>query len=223
MSENVLNWRNMHKDATTTLEGAFSVIIVEANATKTNDGTKDMIKWKAKVETGPYAGRPLWGNFTISPESPSAMRILFSHLAVLGLDEKFWNAHPEAPVSLIAQSIIGRKAVAEVGVRQWNGTDREEVKAWRPALGGPGGNVPLGVLGGFGGTPSSSSGIPGVPASIPSTPATHPSVPAVADDSPVAFRQGPVPVLRHDTTPEPGAVATEPATAPTSAPPALPF
>ena len=223
MSDNVLNWKTMHKDATTTLEGDFPVVIVEANATKTNDGSKDMIKWKAKVETGPYAGRPLWGNFTISPESPGAMRILFSHLAVLGLDEKFWNANPEAPVSAIAQAIVGRKAIAEVGVRQWNGADREEVKAWKPALGGPGGSAPLGVLGGFGGTPSSSSGIPGVPASTPSTPATPPPAATPEVDSPVAFRQGPVPVLRHDTTPEPGAVATEPATAPTSTPPALPF
>lgn len=216
MSE--LNWRDMHKDATTTLEGEFPVVIVEAAAAKSSND-KDMIKWKAKIESGPYAGRPLWGNFTISPESPGAMRILFSHLAVFGLDGKFFDAHPNAPVHQIAETLIGRKAVAEVGIRQWNGQDREEVKNWKPVT-GPGGNQPLGVLGGFAG---GSSGIPSGLAGASSTPST----PALAADSPVAFRQGPVPTLRHDTVPTEGAVATEPAvsasTKPDTEPPVLPF
>jgi hypothetical protein len=164
VSENTIDWASLHQDSTTTLEGEFPVVIVEATATKTNDQSKDMIKWKAKVESGPYAGRPLWGNFTISPESPGAMRILFSHLAVLGLDGAFFAANQHAPVAVIAQALVGRKAVAEVGTRSWNGTEREEVKAWKPALGGPGGGTSLGVLGGLtGGGGSSLGGTPVAP------------------------------------------------------------
>lgn len=209
-----LDWAALHKDATTTLTGDFAVVITEATAQKTSNGDKDMIKWKAKIETGPYAGRPLWGNFTISPESPGAMRILFAHLAALGVDGAFFQTYPKATVAQIAQALQGRKAIATVGVRPWNGQDREEVQGWKkPEIGGAGG-VSLGVLGGFGGGPSGIPGVPAVAASTPSTsPATAASIPAAG-----------VPAMRMDTVPEEGKVATEPAVAElTEAPPELPF
>lgn len=202
-----LDWASLHKDATTTLTGDFNVVIVEATAQKTSNGDKDMIKWKAKVETGPYAGRPLWGNFTISPESPGAMRILFAHWAALGIDGAYFQANPNAPVAQIAQALIGRKAVATIGVRQWQGSDREEVQGWKPpTIGGQATGVVGGLPGLPGGTPV--GGLPGVPAS--STPA----------------RTGGtgVPPLRMESVPEAGAVATEPAVAENAAaPPELPF
>lgn len=213
MSE-TLNWKAMHKDATTVLEGEFPLVIVEAVAAKSSND-KDMIKWKAKVEAGPYAGRPLWGNFTISPESPGAMRILFSHLAVLGIDEKFFEKYPEAPVALIAQAIIGRKAIGVIGVRQWNGQDREEVQQWKPALGA--GNASLGVLGGFGGGPAS---LPAGLGGSPSTPATPLATGGVITST--AGRQ--VPPMRHDSVPVEGAPATEPTVAESvTTPPEMPF
>jgi hypothetical protein len=177
---NTINWADLHKDSTTTLEGEFPIVIVEATPKKTNDGSKDMIAVKAKIEAGPYAGRPLWTNMTISPESPGAMRILFSQFAVLGLDAAFFAANPQAPVAQIAQALVGRRAVVEVGKRSWQGTEREEIKAWKPALGGPGGGASLGTLGGFNGGPSSSLGGPAAGASTPVSPAPMTAQPPVS-------------------------------------------
>ena len=205
-----IDWASLHKDATTTLEGDFNVVIVEATATRTSGGDKDMIKWKAKIESGPYAGRPLWGNFTISPESPGAMRMLFAHWAALGLDGSFFQGNPNASVAQIAQALQGRKAVATVGVRQWQGTDREEVKGWKPpAIGGS--------VGGFSALSGGPGGTLGLQSSVPSAPVTPP---ATAASGPAAG----VPAMRMNTVPEAGAVATEPTVAETKeAPPELPF
>lgn len=204
MSE--IDWASLHKDATTTLTGDFPVVIVEATAQKTSNGDKDMIKYKAKVESGQYAGRPLWGNFTISPESPGAMRILFSHWAALGIDGAFFQANPQAPVAVIAQALVGRKAIVTIGTRQWNGADREEIQAWKP----PAIGQAAGVIGGLPGLPS---GIPNAGGNLGLPIATPPA----------ATGKG-VPPMRMASVPEAGAVATEPAVAENGeAPPQLPF
>jgi hypothetical protein len=178
------NWADLHKHATTSLEGEFPLVIVEATATKTNDQSKDMIKWKAKIESGPFVDRPVTGNFTISPESPIALRIFFSQMAVLGLDGAFFTANPNAPVELIAQALVGRRAIAVLGTRQWQGREFEDVKEWKPALGGPGGStLSAGPLGGSGATlaatPLGGSSVtsPTFPVVSPAT-AAQPSTPA---------------------------------------------
>jgi len=176
------NWADLHKHATTSLEGEFPLMIVEATATKTNDQTKDMIKWKAKIESGPFVDRPISGNFTISPDSPIALRIFFSQMSVLGLDGVFFQANPNAPVELIAQALVGRRAIGVLGTRQWQGRDFDEVKEWKPALGGPGGSaLSAGPLGGHVATPAT--------ALAGGSPVTSPASPAAAPSSPVAVAQ----------------------------------
>lgn len=188
MSE-VINWLDMHKHATTALDGEHPVVIVEATVTKTSDQSKDMIKFKAKIESGPYVDRPITGNFTISPESPVAMRIMFAAWAVLGLDAKFFAANPNATMQQIAQSLVGRRALAVCGEREWQGRKFDEIREWKPALGGPGGTPPLGssvggpLSGGLAGASSSplSTSVP--ESSVPSTPVSTPAsaVPVVAE------------------------------------------
>ncbi len=164
------SWGDLHKDAMTTITGDFPVIIVKADAAKSQND-KDMIKYTAKIESGPYAGRALTGNFVVSPESSGAMRMFFLHMAVLGLDEKFWAANPNAPMEQVAKSIEGRRAIATVGTRQWQGADREEIQKWTKPT-GPGGSVPVGVLGGFGGAAGPAAATPLSGSSNPTTPAT---------------------------------------------------
>ena len=170
------NWKDLHKDAMTTLTGDFPVIIVEANAAKSQND-KDMIKYKAKIESGPYAGRAITGNFVVSPESSGAMRMFFLHMAVLGLDDAFWSANPNAPMEQVAKALEGRRAIATFGTRQWQGQDREEIQAWKKPT-GPGGNAPIGVLGGFAGGPGAAAATPLGGLSTPSTPATPAATPA---------------------------------------------
>lgn len=186
MSE-VINWLDMHKHATTDLDGEHPIVIVETTVTKTNDQSKDMIKFKAKIESGPFVDRPITGNFTISPESPIAMRILFSTWAVLGLDAKFFAANPNAPLEQIAQMLVGRRAIGVLGVRTWEGRKFDEIKEWKPALSGPGSTPPLGsgvggpLSGGLAGASSSPLTSPAPASSVPSTPLSSPASAAAVD------------------------------------------
>lgn len=199
MSDEVINWLDMHKHATTALDGEFPVVIVEANVAKTLDQSKDMIKCKVKIESGPFVDRPINVNFTISPDSPVAMRILFSHWAILGLDAKFFAAHPNATLQQIAEALVGRRATAVVAERDWNGRKFEDIKEWKPPLGGPGASLPLGssvggpLAGGLAGagsspltspastaptsSPASSSPAAAVPVEVPQPSTDAPALP----------------------------------------------
>lgn len=175
------NWADLHRYATTALEGEHPLVIVEATAGKTADQSKEQIKWKAKIESGPFVDRPISGNFTLSTDNPTAMRFFFQHLAILGIDGAFFAANPNAPMQMIADSLVGRRAIGVLGTRQWNGRDFDEVKEWKPALGGPGGSAvsagPLGLAAAtpaatpLGGSPAGSSPASPVSVAQPSTPA----------------------------------------------------
>lgn len=192
MSDNTINWLDMHKHATTSLEGEFPLVIVEATPAKTTDQSKDMIKCKVKIESGPFVDRPINVNFTISPESPVAMRILFATWAVLGLDQRYFAANPNASLQQIADALVGRRAIGVCGEREWQGRKFDDVKEWKPALRGPGAAVPLGSS--VGGPLSGGLTTAQVSPLTTSTPAASGPSPAaaatperdVADRSPVA-------------------------------------
>ena len=166
------NWGQMQQEATIVLEGEFPVTVVETKATKTNDGSKDMIKATFKINAGQYAGRKLFSNFVISPESPGAMRMFFGQLAVFGLDSQFFSSIAGQPPSAIAQALDGRSAIAIVGKGTWNGQEREEIKGYKPALGGHGGGTFVPGLGGNIGGGSANSPFQSQPSPTTFTPAT---------------------------------------------------
>lgn len=182
-------WGQMHKESTATLEGDFAVVIVDASAKKTGTG-KDKVSCKMKVESGPYAGRVIFNDFIISPESPGAMRMFFQHLAILGLDEAFFATVPEeGDIAYIANALKNRRGIVTMGSEKYQGQDRERVKGWKPAEGGA---APLGAdFGAAGGLSGLSTGSVGTPASVPATPATVPSIPAASSVPSAAPAAGP--------------------------------
>ena len=137
MSEEI-NWLDLHKDATTVLEGEFPVIVTEAVAGSAATSGNPMIKAKLRVESGTFAGRTLFHNFNVTPDNPAAMRMFFGQMSVFGIDGTFFARFPRASVDQIAQALLGRKAIAVVGSREWQGALREDIKNWKPAPGGPG-------------------------------------------------------------------------------------
>lgn len=177
------NWKDLHTDATTVIQGDFPLVIDSAEATKSQGG-KDMIKCKVKVESGVYANRMIYHNFTISEESPAAMRMFFSQMAILGINAKWWNANPDVPVSEVAKAIEGRRFTGKVGIKTWQGADREEIQEFKPAVGGATAKAAAtaGLSRGTVGTPATTSDVPPAvatelaAAAAPSTP--PPSEPA---------------------------------------------
>jgi hypothetical protein len=173
VSDSIINWSDLHKDATTVLTGDFPVVVTSATAGASSTG-KPMIKATLKIESGTFAGRTLLNNFNVTADNPSAMRIFFGQMSVLGLNTAFWNSNPT--LEQVAAALVGRRAVVTVGSRQWQGTDREQIENWKPAVGGPGGGG-QGALGGF------STGPAATPQTAAREPvvAVQPSTPAPAD------------------------------------------
>lgn len=201
--DSTYNWAEMQQEATVILVGEFPVTVVKSEAVKTQNG-KDMIKAQFKIDAGTYAGRKLFSNFVISPESPGAMRMFFSQLAVFGLDAAFFASIAGQPPSVIAAALDGRKAIAIVDKGVWQGAEREEIKGYKPALGGHGGGTFVAGLGGSIGGAVSANG----PFNQPS-PSSFSSAPigqtVIPSDPPAAQ-------VADSTAVEP--VGAEPSTAP---------
>jgi uncharacterized protein DUF669 len=138
------SFKQLSQDANTVLTGDHEVVFVKTEATKSQNG-KPMIKCDLKITAGPYAGRVVKHNFTISAENPQAMKFFFSDMKKLGLDEKYFDNDPS--MAQIAGDLLGRTATATLENNPWNGMDREQVKTWK-ASGGLGGVMPT-ALGGI--------------------------------------------------------------------------
>jgi Protein of unknown function (DUF669) len=135
-----VSWQNLMKEAEAgggSFEplpiGEYSVVIDEATHSQTQSG-KLMFKAKMKVEGGPHDGRIVWTNFTVSPESPTALSIFFQQMRTLGLDSNFFAAQPSEDI--IASNLTGKRCTVVLSQREWNGQMRNDVKSIKPALGG---------------------------------------------------------------------------------------
>lgn len=173
-----IDWATLRKEATTTLEGDFAVVITDAKPGQSGNG-KPMIKCTLTVEAGPYVGRKVYSNFTISPESQVALKMFFNAMTTLGLGEEFFAGQPS--VEAIAQALLGKRATVVLEGREWNGTMRENVKSWKAPEGGPVATVGVPMVA----SSSPSSGLAGMTAAPlgaqPSTPAP------VMDEGPDPF------------------------------------
>lgn len=210
------NWGQMQHDSTVVLEGEFTVTIIKAEAVFSSTG-KDMIKCTAKIEDGQFAGRSLYTQFTISPESPGAMRMFFTYMNVFGLDNAFFNSIAGQGPGVIASALEGRRAVAVVVKDTWQGVEREKISGWKPALGGHGGGTFVAGLGGnigAGGIGSSPLGQPSISSynsPIPNTAAAVSTVGTVTPDAEIAV-----------TAQTPPGEPVDSVAAPSTSPPPLP-
>lgn len=136
------NFGALRKDALTVLTGEFGVVIKDVTSVR-NSKNNPMLKVKAVVESGVYAGRMLNTNMNFSPDSPTAQKILFSQFDTLGLGEQFFDGLTKAGLDddnswgVIARELVGRRATVIVGTREWQGQQREEINAWLPPIGQP--------------------------------------------------------------------------------------
>lgn len=141
--------------------GTYSCEIVHSEATTTNNG-KDMIKVRFKVVEGMHAGKVIFNNFVISPESSGAMKWFFGHMRALGLPAEYFKAEP-APAQ-VATDLLGRRA--NVTVKQgkpYKGQPQIEVEKIEAIAGVP--QPPLGA-------------VPQIPTPAAPIPATAPVSPA---------------------------------------------
>lgn len=176
----------------------YPITVASCEAKKTKDGTKDMLKIKAKIVGGPYDGKVVWTQLTVSPENDNALAIFFRHLAAFGLTETYLIEN-QLSMEQIAAVLVGRSASFKVSVGSWGGKPKNDVDDIIALTAAPptGPSVPT-----PGAAPVPQVPVPQAPTPVP-TPAPVP-VPA----APVPVPAPPAPV------PAPAPVAAAPAPAP---------
>jgi Protein of unknown function (DUF669) len=168
-----LNWGQLIQDSGGAFEplpnGDYDAQVTRPEATTSSTG-KPMFKVTFKIITGAFAGRTVPNQFVVSAENPNAMAMFFTHMKNLGLDKDFFNANPTN--EQVAAALDGRVALITLGQRVWQGTNRNEVKAVKPArVAAP-----------------AAAGVPQVPQAAPPAPPQVyiPTVAAPAAPAPVA-------------------------------------
>lgn len=136
------NWKDLKKrgdDATKPAEPGWYVIeCIKADVKKASTTGNPMIGAQFKIVDGPAAGKVVFTNFNVTPDSDFALGIFFGQLAAFGLDDAFFANDPS--LEQLAAALVSRKANVELGIRPWNGQDRNEFKNLRPLDG----QVPIG-------------------------------------------------------------------------------
>ena len=113
--------------------GDYDVEISKAE-TKQSQSGKTMYAVQFKVLNGPHAGRLVFNQFVISPESPGALNFFFQHMRALGLDAGFFQQSPSD--DQITTALLGRRARITVAMKTYNGSERNDVKKIAPLAGG---------------------------------------------------------------------------------------
>ena len=174
-------------------QGEYDVEISQATAGKT--GTqKSKISLRYRVLSGPHQGRNVFNDHVLSPSNPNAMVIFFRHMAAYGLGHDYFAANPS--LERVAQDLNGKKIRVRLGVRLWDGAERNSVLAIMPL-----------------GAGTSSSGLPPMPSPVsqaperpaPPLPQAAPLPPPPAPPMPAAT----VPVPAVNPLPEPAAMTKQ--------------
>lgn len=170
----------------------------------------------AKIVNGPHMNRKLWSNITVVHDNPVALGIFFRTMAALGIAKEYFAADPSD--AQVADQLVGRKARVQVGIKQYQGSDRNEIKNWHPMKETSGSPVPPppAVV------PAAQNPAP-TPAAPQVAPAPAPAAPAAATappaPAPVQTETAPPPPVQPEVPPVP---ETQPVAAAPAATPPLP-
>jgi hypothetical protein len=89
---------------------------------------------KFEVAEGPKAGAKVWNRITLSPENHNALAFFFKDMAALGITMDVLQHDPSD--QQIADMMMERLVWLKVGITQYQGSDRNEIKGMRAYEGG---------------------------------------------------------------------------------------
>jgi hypothetical protein len=194
------SWEDLLSDAgdasggfETLPEGDYDFVVKEATAKAASTG-KQMYVIKAEIQGGPHNSRLVWHNFVLTPDNPQALGFFFRNMATLGLTADYFKANPAD--HHVAEALIGRRFRGQVGIRKWQGQDRNEIKAFFPAAGA-----------GVGAPPQAQVAAPAAPPAPPAAPAPPPPAPPVP---PAAYQAPPAAAAPTPPPPPPAPPAPAP-------------
>lgn len=142
MSEGIL-WGDLVKEFSGGFDpipsGDYDVVVESAESVLSKNG-KNMIKVKFKVQGGPSNNRTVFWNAVFSPRrddgsmNEGALKAWFSNMAAFGMKTEFFAANPS--FEQIADTMVGRKVIVNLGIREYMGNDQNDVKRIKPPQGG---------------------------------------------------------------------------------------
>lgn len=186
----------------------YDLKIVKSEAKMASTG-KLMFAITSEVTTGPYKNRKLWSNIVVSHDNPTALGIFFRQMNALGIDKSFFSSNPSD--SQVADALLNREYRGQVGIKQYNGQDRNEVKGYFPVSKTEQTTTP---------PPPPVVPQSQAPAPAPAAPVVQPAPAAPAPAAAVA--QPPAPPVQSEVAPPPPVQPAVPPVADTVIPPAPP-
>jgi hypothetical protein len=201
-------------------EGDYDFVVKEAEA-KTASTGKSMWVAKCEIVGGPHNGRLVWHNFVLSTDNPTALGIFFRQMNSIGLNAEYFRQNPAD--HHVADAMVGRRFRGVLGIKKYQGQDRNEIKQFFPAS-GAGVGAPPAVT-----APPAPPIAPAPPAPAPIASDAHAAVPpaaAPAPPPPPPAPPAPAPIEQPPTPPvaveTPAEQVTPAAPPPAPAPPAPP-
>lgn len=212
-------------------EGDYDFVVKEAESKIASTG-RQMYVIKAEIQGGPHDKRLVWHNFVLVHDNPAALGIFFRNMATLGLNAAYFQQNPGD--HHVADALVGRRFRGQVGVRKYQGQDRNEIRAFFPAQGAGLGAPPAAAPSAppappvatpppappappapsFAATPPVSAATPPPPPPPPPAPApvVQPEAPAVVAESPAeqVTPPAPPPVVQAPEPPAPPAPPVPP-------------
>jgi hypothetical protein len=159
--------------------GEYHLKVLEAETRQTQNG-KTKYTIKAQVQNGAHAGRLIWDDLIVSPESAGAMGFFFRKMGVLGLNKPFFEAQPSD--DQITNALKDREFLGKVIVDNFGGKDRNKIDGYKPLAAAPTGFIPP--------APQAAAAAP-IPQSAPApAPAPQQTAPAAAPAPAPAPTQG---------------------------------
>ncbi len=193
----VLDEQQKEASAQALAESDYDIVVAKAEATRASTGSP-MIKMSCDVTSGPYEKRRLFTNLVFKTDSATAMRMTLRKLAGLGISRE-WLAEANPSITVIAQTLVGKTAVARVKQREYQGEMRNDIDMFTQS---DGSSVPA--------PPAIGSASPGAPAS-PAAPLPSPEAELPVPDRPEPVVAEPAPAPAPAPAPEPTpATAAEP-------------
>jgi len=205
-------------------EGDYDLVVKEAEATTAKSSGRKMYAAKFAVQGGPHNGRLIWHNFVLMEDNPNALGYFFRNMNAIGLNSAFFETDPAE--HQVAAALIGRSFRGQVVIKKYQGQDRNEVKAFFPAVGSSVGGPPPGLAA----APPAYAAPPPVAQPAPAPPPAAPPAPAPIVQAPAPAPVAEAPAVQVQAAPvappppPPAAPAPAPAPAPAvaEAPPAPP-
>lgn len=189
--------------------GEYRFKVLDAETRQTQNG-KTKYTIKAQVQDGPHAGRLVWDDLIVSPESAGAMGFFFRKMAAIGLGKEFFATSPTD--DQITSGLKDREFLGKVIIDNFGNKDRNKIDGYKPLAAAPTGFIPP--------SPQQAAAAP-----VPSAPVPQASAPAAAPaQAPQAAPQPSAPAapVPQGGSPWDNVAPATPAPAPAPASPSFP-